>query len=64
MAVTATYTVETVVHIVNKKNNSTLTTTIHNTDIDFGKVATPTSINRDKTVTTSVVDYKGSTRIM
>ena len=64
MAVTATHTVETVVHIVNKKNNSTRTTTIFNTEIDGRKIPTPTSINGDKTVTTSVVDYKGSTRIM
>ena len=62
--VTATYTVETELHIVNTKNNSTRTETIINTGIDFKNIPTPTNLNRDKTVTTSVVDYDGSTRIM
>ena len=62
MNVTSTYTVETVLHIV--KNNSTRTETITNTDIDFKKIPTPTNLNSDRTVTTSVVDYDGSTRIM
>ena len=64
MAITATYTAETVVLIVNKKNNSTRTTTISNTEIDFGKIATPTNLNSDGTVTASVVDNDGSTRIV
>ncbi|CAF9920003.1 MAG: hypothetical protein ALECFALPRED_001402 [Alectoria fallacina] len=64
MAITATYTAETVVYIVNKKNNSTRTTTISNTEIDFGKIATPTNLNSDGTVTASVVDNDGSTRIV
>ena len=64
MNITATYTLETVVHIVNQKNNSTRTETITNTDIDFRNIPTPTNLNSDRTVTTSVVDYDGSTRIM
>ena len=64
MNVTATYTLETVFHIVNQKNNSTRTETISNTEIDFNKIPTPTNLNSDRTVTTSVVDYDGSTRIM
>ena len=62
MSITATYTAETVIFIVNKKNNSTRTTTVSNTEIDFGKIATPTSLNRDGTVTASVVDLDGVTR--
>lgn len=64
MSITATYTAETVVLIVNKRNNSTRTTTISNTEIDFGKIATPTNLNSDGTVTASVVDNDGSTRVM
>ena len=61
---TATLTVETELHIVNRKNNSTRTETILNTEIDFKNLPTPTNLNSDKTVTTSVVDYDGRTRIM
>lgn len=64
MSITATYTAETVVVVVNKRNNSTRTTTISNTEIDFGKIATPTNLNSDGTVTASVVDDDGSTRIV
>ena len=62
--ITATYTVETVVFVVNKKNNSTRTTTISNTEIDFAKIVRPTNTNSDGTVTASVVDNDGSTRIV
>lgn len=64
MYITATYTAETVVLVVNKKNNSTRTTTISNPEIDFAKIATPTNLNSDSTVTASVVDNDGSTRIV
>ena len=64
MAITATYIAETVIVIVNKKNNTTRTTTISNPEIDFGKIVVPTNINSDSTVTASVVDYDGSTRIV
>ena len=64
MYITATITAETVVLVVNRKTNSTRTTTISNTEIDFGKIATPTNINSDGTVTASVVDYDGSTRVV
>ncbi|KAF6229691.1 hypothetical protein HO173_011337 [Letharia columbiana] len=64
MSITATYTAATVVLIVNKRNNSTRTTTISNTEIDFGKIATPTNLNSDGTVTASVVDNDGSTRVI
>ena len=63
-SITATYTAETVVLVVNKKNNSTRTTTISNPEIDFAKIATPTNLNSDGTVTASVVDNDGSTRIV
>ena len=64
MAITATYIAETVIVIVNKRNNTTRTTTISNPEIDFGKIVIPTNINSDSTVTASVVDYDGSTRIV
>lgn len=64
MSITATYTAETVVLIVNKRNNSTRTTTISNTEIDFAKIPTPTNLNSDGTVTASVVDDDGSTRVV
>lgn len=64
MAFTATYTAETVVLIVNKKINSTRTTTISNTEIDVASIAKPTNVNSDGTVTTSVIDNDGSTRFV
>ena len=64
MEVTATYIAETVILVVNKRNNITRTTTVSNTEIDFGKIQTPTSINSQGTVTASVIDNDGSTRIM
>ena len=64
MAITATYTAETVVLVVNKKTNSTRTTTISNTEIDIAGIAKPTNVNSDGTVTTSVVDNHGSTRFV
>lgn len=64
MYITATYTAETVVLVANKKNNSTRTTTISNPEIDFAKIVTPTNLNSDGTVTVSVIDNDGSTRIV
>lgn len=64
MSITATHIAETVVLIVNKKNNNTRTTTISNTEIDFEKIQTPTSVNGQGTVTASVIDNDGSTRIV
>lgn len=64
MSITATYTAETVIYIVNKRDNSTRTTTISNTEIDFGKIVTPTNTNSDGTVTAAVIDNDGSTRIV
>ena len=55
-----THTVETVVLIVNK-SNSTRTTTISNTDVDLGGIATPRNLNSAGTVITSLVDNDGST---
>lgn len=63
-SITATYIAETVVFVVNKNNNSTRTTTISNTEINFGDIATPTNLNSDGTVTASVVGNDGSTRIV
>ena len=64
MSITETYTAESVVLILNKRNNNTRTTTISNTEIDFGKIVTPTNLNSYGTVTTSVIDNDGSTRIV
>ena len=62
--ITATYIAETVVLIVNKRNNNTHTTIIPNTDIDFANISKPNNVNSDGTVTTSVVDNDGSTRVV
>ena len=62
--ITATYTAETVVFIVNKKTNTTRTTTISNTEVDFSNITTPTNLNSDGTVTASVIDNDGSTRVV
>ena len=64
MAITATYTAETVVLIVNQRTNSTRTTTFSNTEIDFATIAKPTNTNSAGTVTTSVVNDEGSTRFV
>ena len=63
MEVTETHIAETVVLVVNKKDNSTRTTTISNTEIDSGAV-TPTDVNSLGTKITSVIDYDGSTRMV
>ena len=63
MDVTETYIAETVVLVVNKKSNSTRTTTISNTDIDSGKILMPTNVDSLGTKIT-VIDYDGSTRIV
>ena len=63
MEVTETHIAETVVLVVNKKNNSTRTSTISNTEIDSG-VVTPTNVNSLGTKITSVIDYDGSTRMV
>ncbi|KAM0795238.1 hypothetical protein BDR22DRAFT_871926 [Usnea florida] len=62
--ITATYIAETVVFVVNKKTNTTRTTTISNTDVDFSNITTPTNLNSDGTVTASVIDNDGSTRVV
>lgn len=62
--ISATYIAETVIVIVNRKNNITRTTTVSNTDIDFDKIVTPTNLNSDGTATASIVDNDGSTRIV
>lgn len=64
MEVTETHIAETVVLVVNKKNNSTRTTTISNTEIDSGKIVVPTNVDSLGTTVTSVVDFDGSTRIV
>ena len=64
LQVTATYTAETVVFVVNKKTNTTRTTTISNTEVDFSNITTPTNLNSDGTVTASVIDSDGSTRVV
>ena len=61
LPITTTYTV---VLVVNKKTNSTQTTTVSNTEIDFGNIVTPTNLNGDGTVTASAVDSDGNTRIL
>ncbi len=61
MEITETHIAETVLLVANKKNNSTRTTTISNTEIDLGK---PTDTNSLGTRTVSVVDNDGSTRIV
>ena len=62
LPISATYIAETVIVIVNRKNNNTRTTTVSNTEIDFDKIVTPTNLNSDGTVTASVIDKDGSTR--
>lgn len=49
---------------MNRKTNGTSTTTVSNTDVDFDKIVTPTNLNSDGTVTASVIDKDGSTRIV
>ena len=62
--ISATYTAETVIVIVNRKTSNTRTITISNTEIDFDKIVTPTNLNSEGTVTASVIDKDGSTRIV
>ena len=64
MPITATYIAETVVLIVNNRSNDTRTTTILNPEIDFASFSKPTNLNSQGTVTTSVVDNDGSTRVV
>ena len=64
MEVTETHIAETVVLVVNKRNNNTRTTTISNTEIDSGKIVVPTNVDSLGTTVTSVVDLDGSTRIV
>lgn len=61
MSITATITAETVLLVVNRKKNSTRTTTIKNTEIDFDKIVKPSTINSAGTVTTVVDILDGST---
>ena len=53
MSITATYTAETLLYIVNNRTNSTRTSTIKNTEINFANISTPTSTNSAGTVTAS-----------
>ena len=64
MAITATYTAETVVLVVNQTANSTRTTTFLNTELDFATISNPANVNSAGTVTTSVVNDAGSTRFV
>ena len=61
MEITATYTAETLLLIVNNQSNSTRTSTIRNTEIDFADVITPTNTNSAGTVTTSISLNDGAT---
>ncbi|KAL2045148.1 hypothetical protein N7G274_002229 [Stereocaulon virgatum] len=56
MSITATYTAETLWHIVNNRTNSTRTSTIKNTEINFNNISTPTSTNAAGTVTASFIN--------
>ena len=53
MSITATYTAETLLYIVNNRTNSTRTSTIKNTEINFNNISAPTSTNDAGTVTAS-----------
>lgn len=64
MAITATYTAETVFLIVNNQTNSTRTSTIKNTEINFADITPPTNTNSAGTVTTSIKFADGSTAIV
>ena len=63
MSITATYTAETLLLIVNNQTNSTRTSTIKNTEINFANISTPTNTNSAGTVTTSVSLSDGNTII-
>ena len=54
MSITATYTAETLLYIVNNRTNSTRTSTIKNTEINFANISTPTATNSAGTVTASI----------
>ena len=60
MSLTATYTAETMLLIINNHTNSTRTSTIKNTEINFADITPPTNTNSAGTVTTSVTLYDGN----
>ena len=62
MSLTATYTAETVLLVVNNQTNSTRTSTIKNTEINFADIITPTNTNSAGTVTTTIINGPGDTR--
>ena len=61
MWITATYTAETILLVVNNRTNSTRTSTIKNTEIDFANITIPTNTNSGGTVTTSISLDDGNT---
>ena len=63
MEITATYTAETLLFVVNNQTNSTRTSTIKNTEINFADISTPTNTNSAGTVTTSFSLDDGNTII-
>lgn len=61
MPITATFTAETLLLVVNKRTNSTRSSTILNTEIDLGDYTTPATVDSAGTVTTSVILRVGTT---
>lgn len=61
MDITATYTAETLLFVINNQTNSTRTSTIKNTEINFADIITPTNTNSAGTVTTSFSLDDGNT---
>ena len=59
MSITATYTAETKLLIINNQTNSTRTSTIINTELNLANISTPTNTNSAGTVTTSISLYDG-----
>ena len=60
MSITATYTAETKLLIINNQTNSTRTSTIKNTELNLANISTPTNTNSAGTVTTSISLYDGN----
>ncbi|KAK0508632.1 hypothetical protein JMJ35_008908 [Cladonia borealis] len=61
LSITATYTLETVLFIINNQTNSTRTSTVKNTDINFANISIPTNTNSAGTVTTVIPVGDGNT---
>ena len=53
-SITATHIAETKLLVVNNQTNSTRTSTIKNTEINFANISTPTNTNSAGTVTTTI----------